>query len=265
MFLAVVFAGCSTKEERAAKHLERANRYYESDKLEEAEIEYKNVLRFVPTNGVAISRLGIIYHAQGKLLPAIALLVKAKEIRPDDLEARNKLAWSLQGGNRVKEAREEVLLILGKQPGHEEALILLGETVQSSNDLAEVKGHLERLRPQAENQAGYQLAWSSLYYRQGQVAEAEAALRKALLLDPKSSAVHATLGNFYLAQDNLAEADRFLKAAADLAPPRSGRRLRYAEFKIRHNDPAGGKEMLIQMTEETPDYLPAWSRLAELA
>jgi tetratricopeptide (TPR) repeat protein len=264
LLLPLLFAGCS-QEKKVAKHLERANGYYAAGKYEEAEIEYKNVLRLSQTNGLAISRLGIIYHEQGKLVPAIVLLQKAKELAPDDLEARTKLGWSLYAGQKLKEAREEALYILSKEPTRDEALILLGETVQTTNDLAEVTQHLERLRPEAEKAAGYQIAWSNVYFRQNNLAETEAALKKAFLLDPKSTAVLATLANFYWTQDNLPEAERFFQAVADMAPPRSNRRLRCAEFKIAKGDKEAGKAILTEVTKTTPDYLPAWIRLADLA
>ena len=35
--------------------------------------------------------------------------------------------------------------------------------------------------------------------------------------------------------------------------------MQYAKFKINSGDPATGNKLLTEITEKTPDYLPAWS------
>jgi tetratricopeptide (TPR) repeat protein len=50
-----------------------------------------------------------------------------------------------------------------------------------------------------------------------------------------------------------------------LPPPRSSRLIQYAQFKSRQRDLAGARQILEGSTRKTPDYLPAWFALAELA
>jgi tetratricopeptide (TPR) repeat protein len=66
-------------------------------------------------------------------------------------------------------------------------------------------------------------------------------------------------------QKDLKQADQAFKTAADLAPPRSGKALQYAQFKIVTGDPDTGKRLLQDIVKKTPDYLPAWIALAQLA
>ena len=72
-------------------------------------------------------------------------------------------------------------------------------------------------------------------------------------------------GNLYLAQNDQKQAAEAFQTAAELSPPRSPRRLGYAQYKIRAGDLTDGKQLLQEITQKTPDYLPAWRWLAEIA
>jgi tetratricopeptide (TPR) repeat protein len=101
--------------------------------------------------------------------------------------------------------------------------------------------------------------------RQRNFKEAEASFMRAQSLDPKSSAVNEILGIFYSAQHDLPHAEQAFAAAAEFSPARSSRRLEYAQFKIQTGDLAAGQRILEAMAQKTPDYLPAWMLLAQIA
>ena len=90
MLVMVVAIGCSA-EAKKSRLLDRANSYFESGEYDKAKIEYLNVLRADPRNAMAIGRLGTIWFEQGAPLNAAPFLLKARDLTPDDLEARTKL------------------------------------------------------------------------------------------------------------------------------------------------------------------------------
>ena len=73
------------------------------------------------------------------------------------------------------------------------------------------------------------------------------------------------LGNLRWLQNDLVQAEQAFKTAAELAPVRSAKRLRYATFKTKTGDVAAGKRILGEMIQQAPDYLPASLGLAEIA
>src|SRR5262249_899353 len=73
------------------------------------------------------------------------------------------------------------------------------------------------------------------------------------------------MGNLYLAQKDFKQAGEKFKKAADLAPVRSVERLKYLEFKWGMGDADEVRRVATEMTKQTPDYLPGWFWLAELA
>jgi tetratricopeptide (TPR) repeat protein len=261
--LLLLAAGCST-ESRKARHLERANRYFQAGEIDKAEIEYANVLRLDAANAAAVRQLGLIYFDQGKPANAYPLLKQSESLAPDDLEVRLKLASLYLAGQKFKEVREEAEYILQQQPGHDEALVFLSDAAREPEEIQSLQERLQKERAQLQDKPGFHLALGSLAYRQKKPAEAEAFFKEAVRLGPKLALAHTMLGNLCAAQERNTSAEASYKAAFDLSPVRSPRRFDYIDFKVRNGEAAVGKKLLEEMVQQAPDSLPALNRLAEL-
>jgi tetratricopeptide (TPR) repeat protein len=73
------------------------------------------------------------------------------------------------------------------------------------------------------------------------------------------------LGNLYWMRKDLPRAEKAFKTGAELSPARSPNRLTYAEFKLKTGSLVDAKKILEEITRNTPDYLPAWNYLAQVA
>src|SRR5438874_626820 len=116
LVLAAILAGCSGQK-RKERHLEQANRYFYAGEYEKAKIEYLNVLRQDFNNPIAESQLGLIWFEQGAPLRAYAYLSRSRELAPNNIEARAKLAVVLADLGENVSAREEASAILEEWPG----------------------------------------------------------------------------------------------------------------------------------------------------
>lgn len=259
-----VSTGCSAKSKRD-RHLQRADNYFDANQYSKAEIEYLNALRYDPAHAHTFARLGTIYYEQGRHSRAYPFLGRASELNTNDLSLRLKLGHLYCATGKAAEARNEASFILERVPTNAEAPLLLVESVTSSNDLRLVRQRLDQLAARVGETAPLQLASGMLQIRQGNLPEAESALKRALSLDPKSAAAHVARGALYVARNDLTNADLAFKTAADLSPPRSVRRLKYADFKIATGQLGEAKQLLAEITHQTPDYLPALIRQADLA
>lgn len=257
-------SGC-THAARRARHLARANQYFDSGELDKAEIEYLIVLKTDALNPKAIGRLGIIYYEQGRYGRAIPFLVKGKELAPEDLELRRKLGDIYLSAGKTKDATDEAVFVLDRRPQDDEAPLLLAEAAVGTNAIAEAQERLKAAGQKAGETAALDVGLAHLKQMRGDFQGAAADLERAKALDPKSSSVFWAYGNLYFTQNDQKQAEEAFKMAAELSGPRSPRRLRYAEYKIRAGDLAAGKQLLQAITEKTPDYLPAWRWLAEIA
>jgi tetratricopeptide (TPR) repeat protein len=255
--LAITSFGCAKeKEETKEQHLSRANEYVRAEQYDKAEKEYREVLRIAAENLAALRQLAFIYLDQGQLLQAYPLLKKSAELRPDDPEIQLKLGLLFVAVGSYPEARDAALQVLEKQPGKEEALLLLVDASRKPEDIEDARKLIQSLREKDEDRAQYHLALGGLDLRQNEQTRAESEFKTALSLEPKSVETNAALGSFYWSRNDLKEADQAFKTAVELAPPRSRVRLRYADFLLRTGATAEAKNLLEESSRKYPDYLP---------
>lgn len=256
--------GCSP-EAAKANHLRSADNLFASGELAQAEIEYLNVLKAEPQNPHAIGRLGLIYTEQGRLGQAVDYLTKGRRLDPGDLELRLKMGQLNVATGNLKEARDEANYILDHRPQDPEAPQLLVGTITKPAEIDAVRLRLQGLPPPAPGGAPVLVAFGLLELRQQHFTEAASLFQQAQAVDPKFAAAHSALGALHLARKEMPAADQSFRQAAELSPPRSPRRLQYAQYKIQTGDAAAGRQLLVEMTQKVPDYLPAWTTLADLA
>lgn len=264
MVVLVLFAGCSA-DAKKARHLERADGYFKSGDYEKAKIEYLNVLRLEPLNPRAIRQTGFMLHEQGAPISAYRFLLKATEQNPQDAEISIKLGFTQVALGEVKKAQEVATAVLAKDPTNEEALLLLADAAVAPELIAITAQWLEQVRAKAGKKAVFHLALAQVALRKKDLAGAEASLRQAVTLEPKSSLARMAMGDWYRAKTNLAQAELEFKAAMDAAPLRSPAPLKYAELKANAGGADEARKILNEVTKKTPDYLPAWGLLAQLA
>src|ERR1700730_6580052 len=78
--------GCSDKAKK--KRIQaRADDYFRAGELEKASVEYLNLLRAENQSPTAMQQLGFIWMKEGAPLRAVPLLLKARELMPDNTEA----------------------------------------------------------------------------------------------------------------------------------------------------------------------------------
>ncbi|NGO39232.1 tetratricopeptide repeat protein [Limisphaera ngatamarikiensis] len=259
----MVLTGCS-REARVQRHLNRAERLYQAGDYDRAEIEYRNALKYGGTNRTAVVRLGLILHQEGRLLEAHSVLRMAAELDPDNADVRVAFGQCLLALGNVGGARTQALAVLTRAPANTEAWLLLWDATLSTNHLAETRQWLEKLAGSADRCAGYHLVWSGVHAREGDRARAEAAVQRALEVEPNSPAAHFARGTWLARADKIREAEEEFKKAAELGPLRSPYRLRYAEFKAATGDRTGARAILEELVKKAPDFLPAWTELAKL-
>lgn len=264
LVLLIALAGC-TKQARKARHEARGDKFYDAGQFAQAEIEYLNAAKLDPDDMHAVGRLGVIYFDEGRLVRAYPFLAKAKDLNPNDLQIRLKSGFlNLSVGNQA-EARNDALAVLDKDPKYPEAAFLLAETARGAKDVGAIRQRLDQLVQQTGVTAETEIAFGTLAFQAGDLTNAEKRFTHAQTLDPNSASACYALGILHWAMNDLTNADTLLGHAAQLSKPRSAQRLAYADFKIKTGAPEQGKQLLTEMTKNTPDYISAWTALAELA
>ena len=205
------------------------------------------------------------------------------------------------GRDNLDKARQEAARILKQDSRHGKAIQLLAEIVpneeaikaeeaaiktrnadkaidnvtkerveKARKALDETRAALKRF-PDKET-AAFHLAKTHFAIRQRDLASAMKEVKSALEADPKSVDAHILRGRLLFAETakatdaeaTKAEATKEFKTAADLSPPRSTAKLRYAEFLIQQGSSDQARTFLKEVTQKAPDYVAAWNILARL-
>ncbi len=150
---------------------------------------------------------------------AIAVLKEAEARYPDDptLPAtRAQLALLLDDREQVKEAIDRSLALDPDDPSALEARANYRSGIES--DLDGALGDLERATAIAPGSTTIWNALGLVHSARGAEREAEAALKRAIELDPQDPASRANLALFYLEQDRVKEAKAEIDKAIALDP-----------------------------------------------
>jgi tetratricopeptide (TPR) repeat protein len=202
--------GCAGKEEKKAKHLDRAREYIAKNELKKAVIELKNVVQLDPNDDEAYVELGETHLKLQETREAYHAFSTAASLNPENLKAQIKVGQILLLGRQTEEARKRAELILEKVPDNVEALSLrAGVQVQERN----LEGAIETLQEAASKDPSHfitQLSLGRLFLLKGETKKAEEAFLKAISLDPASSVpyielsrIHASEGAWDRAEEEL--------------------------------------------------------------
>ncbi len=261
--LALLAVGCTAKAKKAW-HARRADSYFAAGQYAKAEIEYLKVLRAEPMSPHATRRLGFIYAAEGRSLPALQVLSKAEGMDTNDLVVHLTLGKIYLPLGGVTQARDEANFVLARTPTNQEALLLLASSAVGTNTIAQSRLRLQTLIQQKGETAAAQAALGMLSLKQGDLKAAEVAYQRALALDPKCSAAYLGLGDLYSLQRKQKPAEEAYKTGANLAPLRTLEHLSYARYKMQAGALDEAKKLLEGTVDKAPDYLPALRLLAQL-
>jgi tetratricopeptide (TPR) repeat protein len=115
LVLAVGLMGCGSDPERAAAHLERAERLLVDGRRAEAVLEFRTALQRDPDNLEATRRLAQIELLGGEYESALDHLKAAYRLAPDSSEVTLELAKVLRAGN-PKRARLLIDEVIAREP-----------------------------------------------------------------------------------------------------------------------------------------------------
>jgi protein O-GlcNAc transferase len=172
----------------------------------EAERLLRAVLARKPDFTDARIVLSSLYEGAGELAAAAGELELALRQRPDDSGALYNYGLILSRQGRDEEAQAEYGKAILHRPGFIEAHVALFDSCRKRGDFAAAATQLERVlehRPE----------WADAWYDYGlmlkkvrKTAQAEAALRRAVALDPRHIPAQRMLGGVLLSQSRVAEA-----------------------------------------------------------
>src|SRR5206468_7006353 len=130
-------------------------------------------------------------------------LHQAVQVKPDNAEARLTLGLTHAWFRQFKEARDQAMAVLEKEPENAQALELLADTATTPETINQTQQLLDKVSSGAQAQAWYHIARGTLAARLKQLDKAETEYKQALAQDPKSSQAYLALGGLAMLRGDL--------------------------------------------------------------
>lgn len=261
LFFTITQPSC-TREAKKGRSLEAALKHFDNGAFAAAEIEYKNALAVDPGNPEAIKRIGIIRTLQGASYEAAGILTQAKKKLPKDDEVGINLAKALLNLGFLPDSRKELLEVLDRSPGNGEALLFLAESSITPEWLEECD---QRIKAAGGKSVASQLASALLVLRRGSLEQGSVMVDEVIKSTPSSARAHALKASILTSKKLPDEALAEMKVAAGSAGPRSNESIAYACAFMTRGRRDESVAYLDKLTTATPDFLPAWALLGQIA
>lgn len=197
------------------KTIEKAEAYFLSGRIDDAETEYLTILQTNPNHAQALYSLGTIAYRRGNLKAAIDMVSQAIDVRPKLPKFHNTLGLLLEETGEIDQAMQSYEKALAIMPDYAEAFhniaiihLTRGEFEKASEYVKKAIAAAPTF-PQAFNTLGY------CQQKLGHLRDAAKYYQKAIELKPDYAEAYNHLGVLLTDQSNFIEAvDAFQKAIA---------------------------------------------------
>jgi tetratricopeptide (TPR) repeat protein len=252
--------GCATDPAIAKqKAFESGNGYFERGDYRAAVVQFRVALQHDPLFGEARYKLAEAYTRQSDLRRALPEYVRAADLLSGSVEVQLKAAQALLLAGRYEDARARAEKGAAIDPTNVDIQLMIGNAIAGLKDLDQAALTIEAAAT-ADGTRGYPYSnLGTIEMVRGNNADAEAAFRKAISIEPKSVAARLGLANFLRATGHPPEAEQTVKDALAIDSKHLFANQFMAAFYIDAGRPAEAERYVRVITDIRGD---ARSRLA---
>jgi tetratricopeptide (TPR) repeat protein len=193
--------------------LKLGNAFLSLDLLDQAEQNAQLALSLSPGCVACYQTLAQIADRQDNSEKALAYLVAAKKLAPQDPEVLFEFGKVCLERNLVDDALSALSKAVELQPDNDSYVYVLGSANVARDHLPEALGLFQQLLQKHPHDAILTYAIGAVYYLQGKYSEAEALLKESLAAEPKQVAASYYLGLTY---DAIGDDDRAIPIFREL-------------------------------------------------
>jgi tetratricopeptide (TPR) repeat protein len=240
------------------------------DDISEAIGALNDLLKREPKQPQAHLQLAAAYRAKGDLESALRVYRRLEEIYPANAEVPMLLGQTFALQKRPGEAREAFQKTLTLAPDYLPALECLVDLDLQEKSFAAAMGRIENEAsrvsrvPEAARAPVLNLLRSKVYVAQGDVAQAETALLKAIEQNPESQMAYFLLAQVYVENKQSAKALVKIEEALSHKPTDTASLMLKASILNESRDYEGARATFEKLVAANPNYYPALNNLAYL-
>ena len=233
VLIALAFTGCvQSPQAKIAQYLREGKVLMQKRDPARAILQFRNAVQAAPKNDKAVYRaeayyqLALAYLAQRDYRNTVAYLKMAIALNPQHAQAKLRLAQmmaSVTDPNVLKDAQQRLRALLEVDPDDPDALHALALTEIKLGDAANATQHLALALDDASESQELTIAitMALVKLQQKDAKGAEDVLKKACEESSRPADAMVYLGDFYISQHRLAEAEQQFEWALSLNPSHS--------------------------------------------
>jgi Flp pilus assembly protein TadD len=165
----------------------------QKNELDEARIQFLEVLKLKPDYAEAHDNLGIIYQLQGNLDAAIAETSEALRLQPGLIRARNNLGAGLAAQGKTAEAIVQFRETLRRNPGNAETHYNLGKVLADQKQTSEASAEFSEAIRLKREYADPHYSLGMMLLSQEKISDAQSEFEAALRINPNIAEAHYQL------------------------------------------------------------------------
>ncbi len=212
--IGLVLAACKSDTEKVADFLELGDEYAEQGQDREAVIEYRIVLQVAPNDPAAHWGLAQAYLRLGRLKDGYWELRESVRLDPENLDARQRFGEVSALARDFDEATIQADILLEAKPDSGDAHLLKGAALEGSGEVDAAEAHYLKAIELVPDKPTLNLDLARYYVRVKKIDLAEKSLL-AYTEGDSSARSFVQLGQFYLANDRVEDAENALKMAIE--------------------------------------------------
>src|SRR5258706_346989 len=263
LLVALASNGCTfDPNKRKLKLLDKADAYAAAGKCAEASIVYANALQIDPR--FAQAHYGIAKCALKNANWSLAYreLSKAVDLQPSNLPAQLDMAQLLLTAGKAKEAKDRALAILKQDPTQSTGEMILAQAENALGSYDDALREAQTALNLAPKSTAPYINIALLEIKKDQAA-AEAHLRSALAIDPKSVSALMILASLHQFQQRWDVAEKELRAAIEIAPKSPVPRRALAGLYLTQHQEGSAERVFIDAKQQAPDDPAMYRMLAD--
>ena len=222
VLLSLVLSACTqTPEVKSANYLAAGKKLLQKKDAPRAILQFRNALKATPDNPEIYYQLGEAYSATKDLSAALSAYRKTLEMDPKHPGARLRMAQMMVASSdaqMVKDARDQLKELVKNSAATPEILNTIAFAELRLGNTESAVDSLDRVLSQSPGELGASAMLAGAKLLNHDSKGAEEILLKACKEAPQSAEARRILGDFYVEQKRLADAEAQFQAAIGMDP-----------------------------------------------
>jgi len=251
----VLSAACSSPEEKSVEYTEKAVKYYEQGKYDEAMVEAKNAIKLDKKSAKAYLVLGNCNIKAQSWRKAFGAYARAVELDPSLIEAQLGLGRLYLLSRQYDKAEEHARTVLEQDPKNTNGHLLKAGVLLQSGDLGGAQRLLSAILASHPANADAVIGLVTAYERKGDGDNAKKIMQEGLKANPGNRVLLFKAAKMAEAAKDYPAAEKHYLALLDVSEDKAPIQLMIARLYERSGQTGKAESIMLQQIKSEPDNL----------